>query len=96
MAMILDHLHSFRILFIVSISRSHLYKLGPIVLRCATNISSIPATLLFFSAAIPFLHASSLKGYIIEVSPSADVGSTGLLGLFMAPRPLVSNCSNCV
>ena len=72
---------------VLSISSSHLCEFGPILMSCSSNISSMHAASCFY----PFLYSSSLTNYTIEVSPSADVCSTGRFGLFMVPRPLVSN-----
>ena len=73
-------------MYMLSISSGHMCKVGPILLSSSTNISSIPATLLVFSAAIPFLYFSSLK-----VSHSATVASTVCFGLFIEHRSFVSN-----
>ena len=93
MAMILDGLHSVGILFsmkhLFSIVRSHLWALEPNLFSCSTKTSSIPAVLLVFSIATPFLYSSSLKGYTIESSPSVAGGSSGRFGLDgMVPLPL--------
>ena len=58
---------------VLSISSSHLCDLGPRLFSCSTNISSMPASLLFFSAAIPFLYCSSTKGNNIEAKDGSDL-----------------------
>ena len=68
MAIILDCLHILWILFPVhtlSIVCNHLLAFGPRCFSCSTSPPSLPAALLFFSADIPFLCSSSLKGYAI-------------------------------
>ena len=47
-----------------------------ILFSWSTKTFTLPASFLFFSAAIPFLHCSSLNGYTIEASPSVAWGST--------------------
>ena len=93
MAIILDCLHMVGILFsmkhMFSIVSSHLCALGPRCFSCSTSMSSLPADLLFFSAATPLLYSPSLKGQTFEVSPSVAGGSTGRFGWDgMVPLPL--------
>ena len=65
MAIIFDCLHILGTLFsmkhMLSIVCNHLCALGPRFFSCSTNMSSMPAALLFLSAAIPFLYSSSLN-----------------------------------
>ena len=59
---------------------------------CSTSTSSLPAALLFFSAATPFLYSSSLKGCAIVGIPSWIGGSIGRFGFVgIVPWPLMSN-----
>ena len=61
---------------------------------CSTSTSSLPAALLFFSASIPFLYSSSLKGCAIVGVPSLIGGSIGRFGFVgIVPWPLMSNWS---
>ena len=95
MAIILDCLHILRILFHVkhtlSIVCNHLLAFRPICFSCSTSTSYLPAALLFFSAAIPFLYSSSLKGCAIAGLPSWIAGSIGRFGFVgIVPWPLMS------
>ena len=76
MAMIFDCLHILGILFsmkhVLGIVCNHLGALGPMFLSCSTSMSSMPADLLFLSAAIPFLYSSSLNadtndGFLLQL-----------------------------
>ena len=92
MAIILDCLHIVGILLsmkqLFNIARSHLWALGQRFFSCSTRTSSLPAALLFFSVATPFLYSSSLNGDTMEV-PASVSGITGRFGLEgMLPLPL--------
>ena len=96
MVIIFDCLQSFGLLLSVrhwlSIVSNHLWALGLRLFSCSTNTSSMPAALLYFSAAIPFLYSSSLNADTKEGLHST-VGSTGRLGFVgIVPRPLTSIC----
>ena len=82
MAIIFDCLHILGILFsmkhVLSSVCNHLCALGPRFFSCSTSMSSMPAALLFLSAAIPFLYSSSLNADTNDGSPST-VGSAGHL-----------------
>ena len=76
----------------LSIVCNHLLAFEPRCFICSTSTSSLPAALLFFSAAIPFLYSSSLKGCAIVGVPSWIGGSIGgfdFLGII--PWPFMSN-----
>ena len=93
MAIILDCLHILGILFSVKhtlrIVCNHLLAFGPRCCSCSTSISSLPAALLFFSAAITILYSSSLKGCAI-VGVTSWIG--GSISRFdFVPWPLMSN-----
>ena len=81
MAIILDCLHILEIWFSVkhtlSIVCNHLLAFLPRCFSCSTSTSSLPAALLFFSAALPFLYSSSLKGCAFVGVPSWIGGSIG-------------------
>ena len=83
MATIFDCLHILGILFsmkhVLSIVCNNLCALGPRFFSCSTSMSSMPAALLFLSAAIPFLYSSSLNEDSNDGFPST-VGSAGHLG----------------
>ena len=94
MAIIFDCLHILVILFsmkhVLSIVCNHLCALGPRFFSCSTSMSSMPAALLFLSAAIPFLYSSSLNADTNDGFPST-VGSAGHLGfVVIVPWPLTS------
>ena len=78
MAIIFDCLHILVILFsmkhVLSIVCNHLCALGPRFFSCSASISSMPAALLFLSAAIPFIYSSSLNADTNDGFPST-VGS---------------------
>ena len=57
---------------------NHLCVLGPRFFSCSTSMSSMPAALLFLSAAILFLYSSSLNVDTNDGFPST-VGSAGLV-----------------
>ena len=85
MAIILDCFHSVGIFFsmnhLFTLVSSHMWALGPRLFCCSTKPISLPAALLLFSIATPFLYSSSLKGCTFEASPSVAGGSTGRFGL---------------
>ena len=94
MAINFDCLHILGILFsmkhVLSIVCNHLCALGPWFFSCSTSMSSMPAALLFLSAAIPFLYSSSLNADTNNGFPST-VGSAGHLGFIgIVPGPLTS------
>ena len=94
MAIIFDCLHILGILFsmkhVLSIVCNHLCALGPRFFSCSTSKSSMPAALLFLSAAIPFLYSSSLNADTNDSFPNT-VGSTGHLGFVgIVPSSLTS------
>ena len=94
MAIILDYLHIMGILFSMnhglSIVCNHLCALCPRFFSCSTSMSSMPAALLFMSAAIPFLYSSSLNADTNDSLPST-VGSAWHLGFVgIVPWPLTS------
>ena len=94
MAIIFDCLHILGIVFsmkhVLSIVCNHLYALGPRFFSCSTSMSSMPAALLFLSAAIPFIYSSSLNADTNDGFPST-VGSAGHLGFDgIVPWPLTS------
>ena len=75
---------------VLSIVCNHLCALGPRFFSCSTSMSSMPAALLFLSAAIPFLYSSSLNADTNDGFPST-VGSAGHLGFVdIVPWPLTS------
>ena len=80
MVVIFDCLHILGILFsmkhVLSIVCNHLSALGPRFFSCSTSMSSMPAALLFLSAAIPFLYSSSLNADTNDGFHST-VGSAG-------------------
>ena len=55
---------------VLSIVCNHLCVLGPRFLSCSTSMSSMPAALLFLSAAIPSLYSSSLNADTNDGFPS--------------------------
>ena len=55
---------------------NHLYALGPRFFSRTTSMSSMPAVLLFLSAAIPFIYSYSLNADTNDGFPST-VGSAG-------------------
>ena len=61
---------------VLSIVCNHLCALGPRFFSFSTSMSSMPAALLFLSAAIPFLYSSSLNADTNDGFPST-VGSAG-------------------
>ena len=71
MAIIFDFLHTLGILFsmthVLSIVCNHLCALGPRLFSCSTVMPSMPAALLFLSAAIPFLYSSSLLVFLLQL-----------------------------
>ena len=94
MAIIFDCLHNLGILFsmkhVLSIVCNPLCALGPMFFSCSTSMSSMPAALLFLSAAIHFLYSSSLNAYTNDGFPST-VGSAGHFGFVgIVPWPLTS------
>ena len=70
---------------VLSIVCNHLCALGPRFFSCSTSMSSMPAALLFLSAAIPFLYSSSLNADTNDGFPST-VG-TGQVGLGVGSWP---------
>ena len=94
MAIIFDCIHILGILFsmkhVLSIVCNHLCALGHRFFSCSTSMSSIPAALLFLSAAIPFLYSSSLNADTNDGFPST-VGGAGHFGFVgIVPWPLTS------
>ena len=65
---------------VLSIVCNHLCALGPRFFSCSTSMLSMPAALLFLSAAIPFLYPSSLNADTNDSFPYT-VGSAWHLGL---------------
>ena len=75
---------------VLSIVCNHLCALGPRFFSRSTSMSSMPAALLFLSAAIPFLYSSSLNADTNHGFPST-VGSAEYLGFVsVVPWPLTS------
>ena len=75
---------------VLSIVCTHLCVLGPRFFSCATSMSSMPAALLFLSAAIPFLYSYSLNADTNNGFPFT-VGSAWHLGIVgIVPWPLTS------
>ena len=75
---------------VLSIVCNHLWALGPMFFSCSVSMSSMPAALLFLSAAIPFLYSYSLNADTNDGFPST-VGSTGhLCFVDIVPWPLTS------
>ena len=75
---------------VLSIVCNHLCALGPRIFSSSTSMSSMPAALLFLSAAIPFLYSSSLNADTND-GFSSTVGSAGHLGFVgIVPWPLTS------
>ena len=79
MAIIFDCLHILGILFSMKHVCNDLCALGPRFFSCSPSMSSMPAALLFLSAAIHFLYSSSLNADTNDGFPST-VGSAGHLG----------------
>ena len=57
--------------------------MGPSFYSCSTSTSSMPAVLLYLSAAIPFLYSSSLNADTNEGIPSilCSTGRFGFVGI---------------
>ena len=94
MAIIFDCLHILGILFsmkhVLSIVCNHLCALGPSFFSCSTSMSSIPAALMFLSAAIHCMYSSSLNADTNDGFPFT-VGSAWHLGFVgIVPWPLTS------
>ena len=64
----------FSLKHLLSIASSHLWTFGLTFFSCSTKTLSLPAALLLFSNATPFLYSSSLKGHTMEVYPSVAGG----------------------
>ena len=80
----------FSMKYVQRIVCNHLCALGPRFFSFSTSMSSMPAALLFLSAAIPFLYSSSLNADTNDGFPST-VGSAGHLGFVgIVPWPLTS------
>ena len=75
---------------VLSIVCNQLCALGPRFFSCSTSMASMPAVLLFLSAAIPFLYSSLLNAETNDGIPST-VGSAVHLGFVsILPWPLTS------
>ena len=85
MAIIFDCLHILGILFsmehVLNIVYNHLCALGPRFFSCSTRMLSMPAALLFLSAAIPFLCSSLLNAGTNDGFPSTVGSASHLLRL---------------
>ena len=94
MAIIFDFLHILGILYsmkhVLSSVCNHSCALGPRFFSCSTSMLSMPAALLFLSAAIPFLYSFSLNADTNDDFPYTVVcaGYLGFVG--SVPWPLTS------
>ena len=77
---------------VLSIVFNHVCALGPRFFSCSTSMLSMPAALLFLSAAIPFLYSSSLNADTNDGFPS----TVGIAAIAQTVRALDLNLERAV